>query len=472
MFWTWAYIVHPGLLTPPMQPQYLDEREILQWSSSAALCCSALCFRLQQIRHLPSLRKCLSQWTVHPRNPHCGPLQPRHQRRPASKVASNVLLKPARSWQKTQSIQSALPPKATRTTKGWKLHSFHVRVSIELCINACEIYVCKWCATKDVQLKGVVPCFEFQLHVLQSCRETFTTSQVVTWQTSQLQIWLVQMCLAKPWKVAGRSPLVKLAWLKSKRLLCFEICEFHGQFKSCVPGLFSSYKRILIKIIGTPQRKTVAANHVADATSFQPRSDAEVSGSLKFGASGSLKFTSLRPFKASQNGEFWREILGASYQATISHCTPCIPCITALRLLPLTSSRCSSSPQVVAHARHVQMVTTNSSNSHLFPETGKNVSLHITSYFISLPSSLSSLKCFEYWDKHRSHHSLLMDLESICHSVSFFLSGQVYQSVYPSFYLSYPILVSSLLFSSLILSLSCLPRLQQSFQLQNDGPPE
>ena len=134
-------------------------------------------------------------------------------------------------------------------------------VSIKLCINACEIYVCKWCATKDVQLKDVVPCFEFQLHVLQSCRETFTTSQVVTWQTSQLQIWLVQMCLEKPWKVAGRSPLVKLAWLKSKRLLCFEICEFHGQFKSCVPGLFSSYKRILIKIIGTPQRKTAASNH-------------------------------------------------------------------------------------------------------------------------------------------------------------------------------------------------------------------
>lgn len=130
MFWTWAYIVHPGLLTPPTQPQYLDEREILQWSSSAALCCSALCFRLQQIRHLPSWRKCLSQWTMHPRNPHCGPLQPRHQRRPASKVASNVLLKPARSWQKIQSIQSALPPKATRTTNGWKLHSFHLCVCV------------------------------------------------------------------------------------------------------------------------------------------------------------------------------------------------------------------------------------------------------------------------------------------------------------------------------------------------------
>ena len=129
--------------------------------------------------------------TVHPRNPHCGPLQPRHQRRPASKVASNVLLKLARSWQKIQSIQSALPPKVTRTTKGWKLHSFQLCA----CLLNFVLYQClqilrlqmkrnKGCSTERCCALFRVP--TPRPPVLQGNIHNFTTCYMANFTTSNL----------------------------------------------------------------------------------------------------------------------------------------------------------------------------------------------------------------------------------------------------------------------------------------------
>ena len=83
-----------------------------------------------------------------------------------------------------------------------------------------------------------------------------------------------------------------------------------------IPSLLSGNKCTFIELIGAPQLRTPSnavekigfdfgvswrfLGTTACAAMTQLRRDAEVSGSLKFGSSGSSKWTSLLPFKASK----------------------------------------------------------------------------------------------------------------------------------------------------------------------------